>query len=338
MTTQTATLSIHGGDVLVVPLGDNLFRTLREAHVFIPTICGGNGFCGQCKIKVLQGADTPPTDKELRKLSAEEIAAGWRLSCQIPVRGDMTIELPEATRDVRLYSSKVSALEMKNHDMRRVRLELETPPAIRFLPGAFILVDIPPAPGAPRGATRTYSIATPPSLETALELNVRLVPGGIGSGYVHNTLKVGDAVTFSGPYSGYARCDDANPLLCVAGGSGMAPVLSILRHLDERKSPRKIVYFFGAKTSVDLCYMDELQALEKSLPDFAFVPVVEQPTEAERARYETGLVTEAIARRVADASFCSAYLCGGPGMLNACCDVLSKTGLRSENVFFDKFG
>ncbi|NLE42408.1 MAG: 2Fe-2S iron-sulfur cluster binding domain-containing protein, partial [Lentisphaerae bacterium] len=166
MTTQTATLSIHGGDVLVVPLGDNLFRTLREAHVFIPTICGGNGFCGQCKIKVLQGADTPPTDKELRKLSAEEIAAGWRLSCQIPVRGDMTIELPEATRDVRLYSSKVSALEMKNHDMRRVRLELETPPAIRFLPGAFILVDIPPAPGAPRGVTRTYSIATPPSLET----------------------------------------------------------------------------------------------------------------------------------------------------------------------------
>ena len=64
----------------------------------------------------------------------------------------------------------------------------------------------------------------------------------------------------------------------------------------------------------------------------------EQPTEAERARYETGLVTEAIARRVADASVCSAYLCGGPGMLNACCDVLSKTGLRSENVFFDKFG
>lgn len=338
MTTQTATLSILGGDTHVVPVGDNLFRALRGAHVFVPTICGGNGFCGQCKVKVFQDDIAPPTDKELRKLSAEEIAAGWRLSCQVSVQGDMTIDLPEATRDVRLYSAKVSELEMVNHDMRRVRLELETPPTIRFLPGAFILVDIPPAPGAARGVTRTYSIATPPSLETAIELNIRLVPGGIGSGYIHNTLAVGDTLAFSGPYSGYSRCDDASPLLCVAGGSGMAPVLSILRHLDELRSMRKLVYFFGAKTSADLCYMDELRALEKSLPDFTFVPVVEQPTEAERGQFETGLVTDAIARRGTDASNCSAYLCGGPGMLNACCDVLSKTGLRTENVFFDKFG
>ena len=337
MIPQTAILSIRGGESCVVPVGDNLFRTLRGAHVFVPTICGGNGFCSQCRVKVLRGAEDAPTDKERKKLSAEEIAGGWRLSCQVPVRGDMEIELPEATRDVRLFSARVVDLEMANHDMRRVRLALETPPAIRFLPGAFILMDIPPCPGAPRGVTRTYSIATPPSLETAIELNVRRVPGGIGSGYVHDTLALGDAVAFSGPYSGYARCDDANPLLCVAGGSGMAPVLSILRHLDERRSPRKVVYFFGAKTSADLCYVDELRALEKSLPDFTFIPVVEQPAEGERDRYETGLVTDAIVRRVHDASACSAYLCGGPGMLNACCEVLAKSGLRTENVFFDKF-
>lgn len=338
MTTQTATLSILGGEAHVVPVGDNLFRTLRGIHVFVPSICGGNGFCGQCKVRVVQGDVTPPTDKELRKLTAEEIAAGWRLACQVPVQGDMMIELPEATRDVRLYSARVSELEMANHDMRRVRLELDTPPTIRFLPGAFILVDIPPAPGAARGVTRSYSIATPPSLETAIELNVRLVPGGIGSGYIHNTLTVGDMLAFSGPYSGYSRCDDTSPLLCAAGGSGMAPVLSILRHLNELHSSRKIVYFFGAKTSADLCYMDELQALEKSLPDFTFIPVVEQPTEAERSLYETGLVTEAIARRVSDASDLAAYLCGSSGMLNACCEVLSRIGLRTENVFFDKFG
>ncbi|MGI5868183.1 MAG: NADH:ubiquinone reductase (Na(+)-transporting) subunit F [Kiritimatiellia bacterium] len=336
-TNKTATLSMRGGDDLVVPVGDTLFQTLREAHIFIPTVCGGKGFCGECKLKVLDGASAPPTDKERRKLSAEEIDVGWRLSCQIPVQGDMTIELPEKIRGVHLHTATVSALEKVNQDMRRVRLELDAPPTIRFLPGAFVLIDIPPGPGSPRGVVRTYSIATPPSLTTAIELNVRLVPGGVGSGYIHNTLAVGDAVAFTGPYSGYDRCDDANPLLCIGGGSGVAPVLSILRHLDERRSPRKTTFFFGAKTSANLCHLAELRALEKSLPDFTFVPVVEQPAPDEQGRYETGLVTDALARHTTDASACSAYLCGGAGMLNACRDALAKAGMRQENIFFDAF-
>lgn len=337
MNPQNVTISVKDGEAFNVPAGDNLFRTLRAARVFIPTICGGNGFCGQCRVKVLSGADSPVTEKETKKLTADELAAGWRLSCQVIVDNNMALELPSETKDVRLFTATASELEMVNHDTRRVRLELVSPPAIKFLPGAFILLDIPPCPAATRGVSRTYSIATPPSTQNAIELNVKLVPNGIGTGFVHDTLKPGDTVTFTGPYSGYADATDDNELICVAGGSGMSPVLSILRHLNEIKSTRKVTYFFGAKTRADLFYMDELRALEKSLANFSFVPVIEKPTDADKDRFQTGLVTEAIARLVANASTASAYLCGGPGMLGACSAVLTNASISKEKIFFDKF-
>ncbi len=337
MSNEIVTLQIKDGATYQVPAGDNLFRALRGVRVFIPTICGGNGFCGQCRVKVLAGANSPATEKETKKLSADELAAGWRLSCQTPVENDMTVELPEATKDVRMFTAVVNELEMMSHDIRRAKLKLLIPPTIQYLPGAFILLDIPPCPGAPRGASRSYSIATPPSADSEFEINVKLVPSGIGSGYVHNNLKLGDEVTFTGPYSGYADCSDENELVCVAGGSGMSPILSILRHLQEIGSKRRVLYFFGVKTSADLLCMDELHAFEKSLPDFQFIPVLEKPTDAEIGRFETGLVTEALARRIQDASHASAYLCGGPGMLNACCAVLKKLGISDDKVFFDKF-
>lgn len=337
MNNENVTLQIKNGESFHVPSGDNLFRTLRAARVFIPTICGGNGFCGQCRVKVLSGANSPVTDKETKKLTAEELAAGWRLSCQVLVENDMTIELPEAIQGVRLFTATVSELEMMNHDTRRVRLELVSPPTMKFLPGAFILLDIPPCPAAKRGVSRTYSIATPPSSETAIELNVKLVPGGIGTGFIHDTLKPEDTVSFTGPYSGYADSKDDNELVCVAGGSGMSPVLSILRHLNEIKSTRKVAYFFGAKTGADLFYTDELRALEKSMANFRFIPVIEKPTDSEKERFQTGLVTEAIARLISNASASSAYLCGGPGMLGACSTVLTNASMPEKNIFFDKF-
>lgn len=338
MNSERVQITIQGGDSFSVAPGDNLFRTLRGVHVFIPTICGGNGFCGKCRLKVLAGASSPVTDHERKKLSDEELAAGWRLSCQVLVQQDMTLELPDGTKDVRMFSAKVVELEMMSHDVRRARLELITPDTIRYLPGAFILLDIPPAPGAPRGASRSYSIATPPSSTRAFEINVKLVPGGIGSGFVHNTLKVGDTVTFTGPYSGYADSAENNEIICVAGGSGMSPVLSILRHLKEIQSSRPVLYFFGVKTSADLLYLDELHALEKTLPSFRFVPVLEVPTPNERPHFETGLVTQAITDFVTDASGASAYLCGSPGMLGACCSLLTKLGISDKKIFFDKFG
>lgn len=337
MTTRTVTIQIENGEAYRVPVGDSLFQTLRNQRVFIPTLCGGKGFCGKCKIRVLAGAPATLNEKELRQLSAEEQADGWRLSCQLRVERDMRVELPENIRDVRMFTAEVTALEMVSATIRRVGLRLITPPAIHFLPGAFILIDIPPSPGAPRGASRAYSIASPPSATGAFDINVKRVPSGIGSGYVHNTLARGDELTFTGPYSGYADSADEHPLICVAGGSGMSPVLSILRHLKETGSKRKVHYFFGTRSHTDLLYMDELRTLERDLPDFTFIPVVECREPEDEHLYECGLVTDALKRHVTDAGDSSAYLCGGPAMLDACCEVLTGRGLNRDRVFFDPF-
>ncbi len=338
MSNEIVTITIKDGKAYQVPVGDTLFKTLRGVHVFIPSLCGGNGFCGQCRVKVLSGTHSSVTEKERKKLTPEELASGWRLSCQTPVDSDITLELPETIKDVRMFTAVVTELEMVSHDIRRAKLKLLIPPTLQFLPGAYILLDVPPCPGAPRGASRSYSIASPPSSNTEFELNVKLVPSGIGSGFVHNNLKLNDEVTFTAPYSGYPNCDDKNELICVAGGSGMSPILSILRHLKEIGSKRRVLYFFGVKIHADLLYIDELQAFEKSLPDFHFIPVLEKLNGEETKVYEMGLVTEAMERRIHDATLASAYLCGGPGMLTAACNVLTKLGISCDKIFFDRFG
>lgn len=337
MSNEIVTITIKDGEAYQVPVGESIFKTLRGLHVFIPSLCGGNGFCGQCRVKVLSGTHSTANEKERKKLTPEELASGWRLACQTPVDSDITIELPETIKDVRMFTAVVTELEMVAHDVRRAKLKLLVPSTLQYLPGAYILLDVPPCPGAPRGASRSYSIASPPSSTSEFEINVKLVPSGIGSGFVHNQLKIGDEVTFTAPYSGYPDCNDENKLICVAGGSGMSPILSILRHLKEIGSTRRVLYFFGVRMHEDLLYIDELQAFEKSLPDFQFIPVVENPIENEVKNFETGLVTEAMELRIRDASDASAYLCGGPGMLTAACDVLTKLGISCDKIFFDRF-
>ncbi len=338
MSNEIVTITIKDGEAYQVPVGESIFKALRGLHVFIPSLCGGNGFCGQCRIKVLSGTHSSANEKEHKKLTAEELASGWRLACQTRVDSDITIELPETIKDVRMFTAVVTELEMMSHDIRRAKLKLLVPPTLHYLPGAYILLDVPPCPGAPRGASRSYSIASPPSSTTEFELNVKLVPSGIGSGFVHNNLKLNDEVTFTAPYSGYPNCNDNNDLICVAGGSGMSPILSILRHLKEIGSKRRIFYFFGTKTHTDLLYIDELQALENTLSDFHFIPVVEKPNYDEVNQFETGLVTDALERCVQDTSAASAYLCGGSGMLTAACNVLTTLGISRDKIFFDRFG
>jgi len=337
MSSKTVTIQIKNGETYRVPSGEDVFHTLHGVHVFIPSLCGGKGVCGKCKVRVLSGASTEPNEKEKKKLSNEERAEGWRLSCQTLVEKNMVIELPEEIRDIRIFTAEVTELEMVSDNIRRARLKLISPSKISFLPGAFILLDIPPCPGAPRGTARSYSIASPPSSTNAFDINVKLLPSGISSGYIHNTLKCGDQVSFTGPYSGYPYCKETNPLICVAGGSGMSPILSLLRHLTDTGSEREIQYFFGSKTRGELPYSDELRKLEEKLPNFTFTPVVETIEPEDVGHLEHGLVTDAISRHVIDASTSSAYLCGAPGMIDACYTVLDERGLNNDRVFFDKF-
>lgn len=328
---------VNVGKSITAAAGDTLFKALHDANIFIPTVCGGKGFCGKCKVKVFSGNKSSLTDSEKKKLSSDEVAEGWRMSCQAVVESDMDIELPDDTKNVRLYTAEVIALGMVCRETRRVRLRLLAPDEMEYLPGAFILLDIPPAAGSRLALSRAYSIATPPSSVNEIELNVKHVPEGKGSGFVHDVLKPGDKVTFSAPYSGYPRSSDENELICVAGGSGISPVLSILRHLKETESRRKIKFFFGVRTCDDLQYISELRTLEKSMHAFEFFSVVEFPGENTSKDTIAGRVTDAVIRSVEDASGCSAYLCGSQGLLEACRTILLERGISENDIFYDQF-
>lgn len=327
-----AVITLKDGRSVTVEQGDTLFSSLRNAGIFIPTICGGRGFCGKCRVKIVEGNTSEPTKAELQKLTEEERASGVRLACQVPVEGDMTVELPEGVAGISLFHGKVVLHELVAQDIMRVKIALKNPASIQFDPGAFLLFDIPfPAPHV----NRPYSIATPPDCKDAVEINVKLVPKGKGSGYMHNVLKVGDEIAFTGPYNGFPDSESKEPLLCIAGGSGISPVMSILRHIRLRKINRPIQLFFGAINIESIAYVEELRQLEKELPDFKFFTALRDPAEG----CEVGLVNEVLKRHVPDASGMTAFICGSPGMVEACTGTLHELGLTDDSrIHFDRFG
>ena len=150
-------------------------------------------------------------------------------------------------------------------------------------------------------------------------------------------MKEGDEVTINGPYGDFFLRESEADIVFIAGGSGMAPIKSILLDMVEKGIDRKATYFFGARTTKDLFLVDEMRELEKRLPRFTFVPALSAPTEEDKWQGETGLITEVLDRHLKDGNNLEAYLCGSPGMIDASVGVLAKKGLPEELIFYDKF-
>ena len=311
--------------------GANLFTSLRSAGVFIPTVCGGKGFCGKCRVKVSGDKVSAPSDRENKLLTTDDLASGMRLACQVSVNGDISVTLPAESSGIGFFQGEVYEHLLVAQDVMKVGIRLIMPEKLVALPGAYILLDIPAGNAS---VTRSYSIATPPETDDRLEINVKLVPGGKGSGFVHNSLKVGDRVTFSAPYGGFRGSENSEPLLCIAGGSGISPVMSILRHFRINGIKRTVKLFFGASCAESISYVKELRRLESELTDFEFFPVVQTPADG----FETGVVTDSLMRHIQDASGMSAFVCGSPGMVAAVTDALHKLGLTDDSrIHFDRF-
>jgi Na+-transporting NADH:ubiquinone oxidoreductase subunit F len=166
---------------------------------------------------------------------------------------------------------------------------------------------------------------------------IRKIPNGIFTPWAFDILKEGDSISFSGPYGKFGASSTSLPMLFIAGGSGMAPVWSVLQDLQQKNCGRRISYFFGALTKKDLFLTSELYKLEKDLPDFKFIPALSNEPADSGWQGERGLITDVVGRRIADCSGFEAYLCGSPGMINACIAVLKKGGMSEENIFYDKF-
>jgi Na+-transporting NADH:ubiquinone oxidoreductase subunit F len=184
---------------------------------------------------------------------------------------------------------------------------------------------------------RAYSISSGPASTGEIELEIRLVPNGICTTYVHRHLKVGDLVTVNGPYGDFHLQPTDREIICIAGGSGMAPIKSILLEMARTRNPRRCRYFFGARSKRDLFLVEQMRELERALPDFRFIPALSQPAPEDAWEGETGLITEVVERHVADASQAEAYLCGSPLMIDACVRTTIAKGLPEANIFYDKF-
>lgn len=333
----TCRITVNGGErVLEVPGGSSLLSLLSAQHIFIPSACGGSGTCGLCKLKVTAGGGSVlPTEEP--HLSPAESKGGVRIACQLKVRRDLEIEIPRALFAIREYRAVVTDIGELTHDIRLLRLELIAPETLDFVPGAYVQLLTPAYADSPAAVYRAYSLASDPRDPRHIDLIIRLVPKGICTTWVFNYLKVGDRVTFNGPHGEFCIAATDAEMIFIAGGSGMAPFRSILIEMRHSRNPRRTRFFFGAVTRRDMFYLEEMKEFERDLPDFRFIPALSKPGPDDAWTGEVGLITDVVGRHYPDGTGKEAYLCGSPGMIDACIKVLTAHGMPADKVHFDKF-
>lgn len=312
--------------------GDNLLNSFTLNSIFIPSACGGKATCGHCKIKVLSGAG-PILPTEEIYIDKEERDLGIRLACQVKIKNDIEVYVPEYLLDTREYKVRVEKIEELTYDIKYIGLRLDESENMEFYPGQYIQIKIPGT-----DEFRAYSIASLASNSNILELLIRLVPGGLCSSYVHFVMEEGSELTITGPFGDFFLHEESNKdIVCIGGGCGMAPIRAILYHLAEKNMPRKITYFFGARTHDDLFYTEEFKKLESRYTNFKYIPVLSEPKAMDKWHGETGFVTQAVEKYIENSKDLEAYLCGPPPMIDAAIKVLTKKGLLETDIYYDKF-
>jgi Na+-transporting NADH:ubiquinone oxidoreductase subunit F len=320
--------------IIEVEGGTTLLSALAENKIFIPSACGGKATCGLCKLRVLDGAG-PLLPTEEPYLNPVERAANVRLSCQVKVKGDLKISIPDEFFLVREYNTRIERITRMTHDILEFRFKLDKP--IDFKAGQYVQVKTKAYKKVPETVFRAYSISSSPSDRNAVELLVRLVPQGICTTYMHEHLKEGDEVELTGPYGEFYPRPEAKGYVMIAGGSGLAPMRSIILDSFERGLDKEMWFFFGAVTGKDLYYVDYFKDLAKEHENLHFIPALSAPRPEDGWTGETGLITEVVARTMPGITDLHGLLCGSPGMINACIGVLKKKGMTDDRIFFDKF-
>ncbi len=330
-------ITINNEKKITAEGGRSLLSTLGDNKIFIPSACGGRGSCGLCKVKVLKGAgDILPT--ELPWLSKEERENNIRLSCQCKVKQDFEIEIPPELFSIREYQAEVEKIRDLTHDIKELTLKLLEPDQIEFTSGQFIQFQVPIYELTDESVYRAYSMASPSYVKDRIQLEIRYVPNGICTTYVFKHLKEKDKVTINGPYGDFFVRDTKREIIMIAGGSGMAPIRSILMGMAKEGNSRRARYFFGARSKQDLFLTEEMKKLEEELPGFKFIPALSQPLPEDNWDGETGLITDVVARHMETGDNTEAYLCGSPGMIDACIKVLTGKGVPEDLIYYDKFG
>lgn len=326
----------NGTKTLTVDGGDTLLSALVEQKVFIPSACGGKGSCGYCKVQVTSGGgQILPT--ELGYVTEAERKDHYRLACQLKVKEDLSIQIPEELFNVQQLNYKVEALIDETPTIKHLVLKLPEGEAMSFKPGQYIQILAPKYKGNEEEVYRAYSIASSPLDKDKLELYIGLVKGGIATTFVHEFLKPDQDLTIVGPYGHFFYQETEAPMVLVAIGTGMAPIMSILKYMRDKKIDRKATFFFGARTRDDLFEIDTLNALKTDLPNLTILPCLSRPTAECNWDGEVGRVTDLLQKYLIDAEASEAYLCGSPVMIDSVIPILREKGMKEEKIYYDKF-
>jgi phenol/toluene 2-monooxygenase (NADH) P5/A5 len=311
--TETRTITVEPLGVTVQCRPDqNILDACLRQGINVPHACT-HGTCGTCKAEILDG-EVDHGDASVFALLDSERTEGKALICTATPRSDVTIEADIEEED----------------ETRRVLLDLDGD--IEFNPGQYVQVTIPGA-----GVTRSWSMANPPGQSRQVELQIRRTPGGLGTdGWVFKALAVGDRVQVSGPFGRFfLREARDEPAILIGGGTGVAPLKSMVRHVLETGSQQRLHLYHGARTLVDLYDVEFFQDLQRLFPDqFSYRPVL---SDEQVDGYGHGFVTDAV-----DAEFDTcrdhvAYLCGPPVMVDAALKMLMRKRLFPRDIYREDF-
>ncbi|MCA8998513.1 MAG: NADH:ubiquinone reductase (Na(+)-transporting) subunit F [Planctomycetaceae bacterium] len=370
------TIVVNEQKTLHVPAGGKLLNVLADNKIFVSSACGGGGTCAQCKVRVLDGGGTIlDTEKgHINKAAARE---GYRLSCQVGVKGDMKVEVPHEALETKKWLCTVKSNRNVATFIKELVLELPVGEDVDFKPGGYIQIEVPAHELAYKTMDiderfhddwdkfdlwrfksvvkepvyRAYSMANYPGEKGIIMLNVRIasppprlpdVPPGKVSSYIFN-LKPGDKVTISGPYGEFFIKETKNEMVYIGGGAGMAPLRShTFELLKQRASDRKISYWYGGRSKKELFYVDEFRALEEKFPNFKFNIALSEPLPEDNWDGYVGFIHQVLHDKYLKdhpaPEEIEYYICGPPMMLQAVLKMLDSLGVEPENIAFDDFG
>ena len=370
-------ISVNGQMDIEVPAGGKLMNALGEQGILVSSACGGGGTCAQCIVKVLEGGGDI-LDTEKGHISKGEAREGCRLSCQVAVKQDMEVEVPEEAFETKKWECTVRSNDNVATFIKELVLELPEGEDVAFKAGGYIQIECPPhtvhykdfdigeeyhpdwdqynvwkhTSVVEEDVVRAYSMANYPGEKGIIMLNVRVAsppprapegtPPGKMSSYIFN-LKPGDKVTISGPYGEFFIKETQAEMLYVGGGAGMAPLRSHIFELFKNlKTGRKVSYWYGGRSLRELFYVDEFRQIEKDFPNFTFHLALSEPLPEDNWTGLTGFIHQVVIDNYLKdhpaPEDIEYYYCGPPMMNKCVLQMCEDFGVEPENISFDDFG
>lgn len=321
-------LKINDKELSVSP-GSSLLSTLTGSGIFLPSACGGGGTCGMCKCQVTDGGGSIlPTETGF--FTRKEQQDQWRLGCQVKIRENITVKVPESVMGIKKWECEVVSNRNVATFIKEFVVRLPEGESLNFTPGGYIQIDVPKYETSfsdfiiedqfkgdwdhykmwdlkiknNEETYRAYSMANYPEEKGLIKLNIRIatppwdnvkkqfmsVPPGLCSTYIFSR-KPGDKVMISGPYGEFHIKDTQNEMVYIGGGAGMAPLRSHIFHLFKTlKTNRKVSYWYGARSLREVFYEDEFRAIEKQFPNFTFNLALSEPLPEDNWKGYTGFI------------------------------------------------